>query len=218
MPYRGLKAAGTATATLTFDNLRSIIYASNPESPQYDPSSAAYAEFPEAIRELTTLIRNSLADNADDLAIASTFPRHDAYLATQALLSLGPDRTSTTIALLFSKLDAGNLHNLNPDAVVYSVILLGSTGKDARCAVGNIGPLLWSANSAVRSAAAITLERITEADLVASQYEIEITPSFTANSVPADQPEGSVVAKARLWWKTNGSMVNWHPSYDLCDP
>jgi hypothetical protein len=42
----------TPTPTMTIENLRAIIYASNPESPQYEPKSTAYAEFPEAVQPL----------------------------------------------------------------------------------------------------------------------------------------------------------------------
>ncbi len=206
------------TSTPTFDELRQILCASNPELPQYNPNSTAYAEFPEAIKQLSTLLRKSVADNADDLAIASTFPRQDSYLAAQALISLGPDITSTTIALLFSELDSSNVRNLKPDALIYSVILLSSTGHSASCVIGNIGPLLWNSDSRVRSAAAIALERITGQDLVASQYKIEITPSFKADSIPPDEPEGSISGSARQWWSAQGSKVKWHSSYGFCDP
>jgi len=208
--------APTITPTLTIDDIRAIIYASNPESPQYDPKSAVYVEFPEAIKQLSTMA--NAIDAAGDLAIAITYPREDSYLAAQALISLGPDITSTTIVTLFGNLDSSNLHNLKPDAVIYSIVLLSSTGNRASCAVGNIGPLLWNSDSGVRSAAAFALGRITEQDLIASQYEIEITPSFMANSIFADEPEGSITGTARQWWNEQGSKVKWHSSYGLCDP
>ena len=206
----------TPTPTLTIDDIRAIIYASNPKSPQYDPKSTVYAEFPEVIKRLSTMA--NAVDAAGDLAIAITYPRQDSYIAAQALISLGPDITSTTIVTLFGNLDSSNLHNLKPDAVIYSIVLLSSTGKGASCAVGNIGPLLWNPNSRVRSAAAFALERITEQDFIAGQYEIEITPSFMANSIFADEPEGSITGKAREWWNKRGSKVKWHSSYGLCDP
>ena len=71
-------------------------------------------------------------------------------------------------------------------------------------------------DSRVRSAAAFALERITEQDFIAGQYEIEITPSFMANSIFADEPEGSITGKAREWWNKRGSKVKWHSSYGLC--
>lgn len=206
----------TPPLTPTIDDLRAIIYASNPESLQYDPKSTAYAEFPEAVKQLSTM--SNAVDAAGDLAGAINFPRQDSYLAAQALITLGSDITSTTIVTLFGNLDSSNLHNQKPEALIYSIILLSSTGSRASCAVGNIGPLLWYSNSKVRSAAAFALERITEQDLVASQYEIEITPSFLANSLSADVPEGSIVKTARQWWNEQGSKINWHPSYGMGDP
>jgi len=178
------------TPTLTIDDIRAIIYASNPESPQYDPKSTIYAEFPEAVKQLSTM-KNAI-DAAGDLAIAITYPRQDSYLAAQTLISLGSDITSTTIVTLFGNLDSRYYPNQKPEALIYSIILLSSTGNRASCAVGNIGPLLWHSDSKVRSAAAFALEKIIEPDFVASQYEIEVTPSFIANSISPDEPEGSI--------------------------
>ena len=206
----------TQTPTLTIDDIRAIIYASNPESPQYDPKSIAYAEFPEAVKQLSTM--SNAIDAAGDLAGAINFPRQDSYLAAQALIILGTDITSTTIVTLFSNLDSNYHPDQKPEALIYSIILLSNTGSKASCAVGNMGPLLWNSNSRVRSAAAFALERITEQDFVASQYEIKITPSFMANSISADEPEGSITETARQWWKEKGSKINWHPSYGMCDP
>jgi len=206
----------TPIPTLTIDDIRAIIYTSNPESPQYDPKSTAYAEFPEAVKQLSTM--SNAIDAAGDLAGAINFPRQDSYLAAQALITLGTDITSTTIVTLFSNLDSRYHPNQKPEALIYSIILLSSTGSRASCAVGNIGPLLWHSDSKVRSAAAFALEKITEQDLIASQYEIEITPSFMANSISADEPEGSITGIARQWWNEQGSKVKWHSSYGFCDP
>ena len=207
----------TPTPTLTLDDIRAIIYASNPESPQYDPKSATYAEFPEALKQLSMMGSNGV-EAAGDLSNAITYPRQDSYLAAQALITLGPDITSTTIVSLFDNLDSSNLHNLKPDAIIYSIILLSSTGKNASCAIGNIGPLLWHSDPRVRSAAAFAVHKITGQDLIASQYEIEVTPTFMANSISADEPEGSITGKARQWWNEQGSKVKWHSSYGMCDP
>src|SRR5689334_19863981 len=98
------------TPTLTIGDIRAIIYASNPESPQYDPKSTAYADFPKAVKQLSTM--SNAIDVAGDLAIAITYPRPDSYLAAQALISLGSDITSTTTVTLFSNLDSSYLHNL----------------------------------------------------------------------------------------------------------
>ena len=204
-------------AARSMDELRVIIYASNPAAPQYDPNSSAYAEFPEAVKQLSRPGPNA-AEAAGDLANALTYPRQDSYLAAQALLALGTDITATTIVSLFGNLDPNNLHSQKPAALIYSIILLSSTGSRASCSVGNIGPLLWHSDPLVRSAAAFALERITGQDLVAGGYEIKITPSFLANSIPADMPEGDIVETARHWWNEQGAKINWHPGYGLCDP
>lgn len=195
----------------TVDDLRTIIYASNPENPQYDPKSPAYAKFPEAVRQLS--MRSNAVDAAGDLAQAIGFPRQDSYLAAQTLIALGPDITGTTIVDL-----RWILHNQKPEARIYSSILLSTTGDRASCAVGDIGPLLWDSDPTVRSAAAFALEKITKQDLVASRYEIIVTPSFLANSIPADTPMGTVSGTAKKWWIEQGSKVNWHPVYGACDP
>ena len=204
------------TYTWTIDQIRDIIYASNPESPQYDPQSTAYASFPEAIEQLPA--RADAVDAAGDLAIAITYPRPDSHLAAQVLLSLGADITSTTIVTLFGDLDPGGLAGQKPDAIIDALILLSSTGSRATCAVGNIGPLLWQPDARVRSAAAFALEKITGKDLLADRYEFEITPAFTADSISADEPEGSLSGTARQWWEQKGAKVKWHASYGFCDP
>lgn len=126
----------TPTPRLTIDDIRAIIYASNPESPKYDPTSSEYAEFPEVVKKLSTM--PDAIDAAIDLAIAITYPRQDSYLAMQTLISLGIDITSTTIVILFGNLDSSYYPNQKPEALIYSIILLGSTGNRASCAVGNI--------------------------------------------------------------------------------
>jgi hypothetical protein len=90
----------TPTPTLTIDDIRAIIYASDPASPQYDPKSTAYADFPDAIKKLSTM--SNAVDAAGDLAGAINFPRQDSYLAAQALITLGAEITSTTIVTLLA--------------------------------------------------------------------------------------------------------------------
>lgn len=197
--------------TPSADALSESIWASDPSLPQYDPKSSAFAEFPNIVKQISDMGDNAI-DAADDLAIAIRFSRQDSYLAAQALLKLGPDITATTADLLIDNLDE------KTEARIYSVILLASVGKRISCAVGDIAPLVWDTDSFVRSATALALEKITEQDLVESEYEFPIVPSFLANSLSVDTPEGKVVEKARNWWNEQGSHVNWHPSYGICDP
>jgi hypothetical protein len=206
-----IAATASNSPTPSADALSEMIYVSDPSLPQYDPYSPAFAEFPNVVKQISDMGANAI-DAADDLAVAIRFPRQDSYLAAQALLRLGSDITATTITLLIDNLDE------KPEARIYSLILLGSVGKRASCAVGDIAPLLWDSDPFVRSATALALEKITEQDLVASDYEVLITPSFLASSISADTPEGKIVEEARRWWNEQGSNVNWHPSYGICDP
>jgi hypothetical protein len=198
--------------TQTVDELIEIIYKSDPDLRQYDPESGAYAAFPDALEELSAMGTGAI-DTVSDLAVAVRFPRSDSYLAAQTLLELGPELTKLGIPILID-----NLHHQKPDTHIYSAILIGSVGDEASCAVGEIAPLLWDSDSRVRSAVALALEKITEEELVPSQYEILITPSFMANSLPEDFPEGQIVVGARTWWNEQGSKTDWHSSYGVCDP
>jgi len=201
------------TVTPTVESLIEIIYASDPSLPQYDPNSLEYAKFSDTLKQISNMGAHAGLDAAGHLAVAINFPRSDSYLAAQTLLALGPNVTATAIPILID-----NLRSEKPDVRIYSVILLGSIGKIASCAVGEIAPLLWDSNPRVRSAASLSLEMITEQDLVSSEYEITITPSFLATMVPEDTTYGSIVSSARSWWNEQGSEVNWHQSYGICDP
>jgi hypothetical protein len=207
--------APTASATLAyadpFDEIIARLEASDPQSPRYDPNSAAYAAFPQIVRQLAE--KNAPENNgASMLAYALTFPRPDSTLAVQALISLGPDVTSTTMPILF-----GGLLDTRPQVRLYAMLALASVGKNASCAVGHIAPLLWDADPFVRSATAAALTSITGTDLLPPGYTFTPQP-LSDQPVPADTPEGSYSGLAQKWWNRLGSQVNWHPSYDLCDP
>jgi hypothetical protein len=196
----------------TVGELERIIWASDPKLPQYDPGAAAYAAFPEAVRQIAAMGMEGI-DAADDLAVAITFPRADSYLAAQAIIALGPEITLTLLPILID-----NLQNQKAEVRVYSVILLGFSGERGSCAAGNTEPLLWDPDPQVRTATALALEKIIGEELVPVEDDIAITLAFLADSIPADTPVGKIAGTARLWWSEQGSKVNWHPSYDLCDP
>lgn len=179
--------------------------------PLFTKATERFAEFPNVVKQISDMGADAI-DAADDLTIAIRYPRQDPYLAAQALLKLGPDITGTTIPLLID-----NLHNEKPEIRIYSLILFASLGNKASCAVGKITPLLWDSDPSVRSAATFALEKTTGRDLVESDYAVSITPSFLANSIAPDIPEGKVVEKVRNWWNEQGSKVNWHPSYGICN-
>jgi hypothetical protein len=193
------------------DGLIAIMEVSDPTSSKYDPGSAAYAEFPDTLKQLAAL--NSSSNNAASmLAYALGFPRKDSILAAQALISLGPDWAATDLPDLIDYLT-----NQRPEVRMYSAIVLSITGDKGSCSLGNIGPLLWDPDPFVRTSAALAIQGITGEDLVADEYAI--TPDYlSSNPVAADTPEGKIVGAARIWWTEQGSKVNWHPSYDLCDP
>jgi hypothetical protein len=194
-----------------FDEVLATLEASDPKYSTYAPNSAAYSAFPQAVKQLAAL--NAPDNNgASMLAYALTFPRDDSYLAAQALISLGPDWTMTTAPILFD-----GLVDLRARVRLYAVLALGTVGKQGSCAVGNIAPLLWDSDASVRSAATHALANLTGKDLLPSGLAFTPQP-FSDNPVPADTPAGSISGLARTWWNEQGANINWHPSYDLCDP
>jgi len=210
-PASAIHAAAPKTYPPMLDDLIKIIYASDPNSPLYDPESNSYAEFPNVMQQLSGMGPEAI-DAASHIALAISFPREDSYLAAQTLVSLGADITVTTLPTLID-----NLHRQSPAPRLYSAIVLGRVGKAASCSVGDIGPLLWDADPSVRSAAAYALARITGEDLFLDSTMVSVEPISSQSIVP-DIPEGKIVGNARKWWTAEGSMVNWHPGYDLCDP
>jgi hypothetical protein len=193
----------------SIDDLSEMVYFSDPTVPQYNPNSEQYARFPEVIEQL----ENAGVESSSILAYAIRFPRYDSYLAAQSLLKMSPDIIATTVPILVD-----NLHSEKPDSRIYSVILLAVVGRPSSCAVGDIALLLWDSNPTVRSATALALGNITEQNLIANEYKVEITSSFTPDMIFPDTPEGKVVEKARTWWNEQGSKVNWHSTYGTCDP
>ena len=204
--------ARSIALTPTVDELIKIIHVSNPDVQQYDPGSSEYAAFSDALEQLAAMGPSAI-DAVSDLAVAIRFPRPDSYLAAQALLELGPELTKLALPVLID-----NLRHQPPETRIYSVILIGSVGEGVSCAVGEIAPLLWDTDSRVRSGAALALIEITGRDLVPRENETFITPSFLANSLPPDSPEGKIVEGAREWWQEQGSKTDWHQTYGICDP
>lgn len=215
LPTDTFLRTSTPLPTFTFiapiDNLIAIIEVSDPTSPTYDPSSASYAQFPQALKQLAAV--NASSNNAASMiAYAMGFPRPDSVLAADALISLGPVWAATDLPTLIAYLT-----NPRSDIRLYSLIVLSITGSNGSCSVGNIGPLLRDPDPYVRTAAAFAIQGITGQELVPKIYAI--TPEhLSANPVAADSPEGSIVGAARTWWDSEGSKTPWHPSYDLCDP
>lgn len=191
--------------------LITILYASDPELPHYDPQSTSFARFAGALQQLSAMVPDAV-DAASHIAHAISFPRDDAYLAAQTLISLGPKITATTLGILID-----NLKVDRPASRLYSVMVLSTVGEQALCAVGDIGPLLWDADSSVRSMSAFALERITGSDLLADDVELNID-NLSKTPIIKDTPEGKIIDEARRWWTEEGSKINWHPTYGMCDP
>jgi len=191
--------------------LVAILELSDPASPTYDPASAAYAKFPEVLKQLAAA-NASTNDAASMLAYAMGFPRQDSVLAAEAILSLGPDWASTDLPILIDY-----LNSQRAELRMVSAVVLSTIGDRASCSLGSVGPRLWDPDPTVCTAAALAIQGITGEELVANIYVV--TPeTFSPNPVPADTPEGKIAGAARAWWEDKGSKVNWHPSYDLCDP
>ena len=211
---RNVPPSGTAPTlvyAVSFDGVIATLEASDPQSPRYAPNSAAYAAFPQAVLQLASL--NSPDNNgASMLAYALNFPRSDSYLAVLALITLGPDVTSTDLGQL-----SDSLLDPRPPVRLYAMLALGTVGQPGSCAVGHIAPLLWDPDPYVRSATAAALGNITGKDLLPVGFGFTPRP-FSTNPVPADTPAGSLSGLARNWWNGQGVKINWHPHYDLCDP
>jgi hypothetical protein len=201
----------TKTADETVEDLVQILEVSDPASPTYAPDSAAYIEFPQVVKQLAA--HNASTNNAASmLGYALGFPRPDSILAARALLSLGPDWAATELPALIDRLQSPR-----PEVRMYALIVLGITGENGSCSLGNIGPRLWDADPFVRTSAALAVQGITGKALVPKIYWID-PGNLPPDPVAADTPEGKISASARTWWTDHGAKVNWHPSYDLCDP
>jgi hypothetical protein len=100
---------------------------------------------------------------------------------------------------------------------MYALIVLGTTGDNGSCSLGNIGPLLWDADPFVRTSAALAIQGIIAQALVPEAYWID-PGDLPADPLAADTPEGKITGAARTWWTDHGAKVNWHPAYGLCDP
>jgi hypothetical protein len=156
---------------------------------------------------------NATTNNAASmLGYALGFPRPDSILAARALISLGPDWASTELPAMIT-----HLNNPRPEVRLYSLIVLSITGDKGSCSLGNIAPLLWDADPYVRTSAALAIQTITGKALVTDAYLVN-PDDLSSNPLAADTPEGKIIAGARTWWTDHGSKINWHPSYDLCDP
>jgi len=145
------------------------------------------------------------------LAYALTFPRPDSYLAAQALISLGPDWTMTTAPSCSTAWST-----CVPGALVCRAGPRHGRETGLLCSE-KYRPVVVDSDADVRSAATLALANLTGKDLLPAGLAFTLQP-FSDNPVPADTPVGSLSGLARKWWNEQGANINWHPSYDLCDP
>ena len=204
------------TVKWSIREIMDILIASNPQASIYDPSSKQYAKFPEALKQLKEMEPNILKDedlNLSILAAAINYPRQDSILAGDVLITFPPKYVGTTLPELIDFLSSSR-----SDVRKYALILLGYVGSGASCTVGNIGPILFLAKDpSVRSTSAIALDNILNKGFVPAEYKVT-SNFFSIHSIPNDDPAGSFTGRARTWWQDEGSKINWHPNYDLCDP
>jgi HEAT repeat protein len=106
-----------------------------------------------------------------------------------------------------------NLKNDQATARAYAAFVLGAIGDASKCAVPEIAPLLWDGDPTVRGAAAVTLDALSNQNLVPYWHKIDPT----SNSIVQDLPEGDITKVARTWWEQEGQYSDWIGATDFCD-
>jgi hypothetical protein len=192
----------------SIEQLIAILEASDPQLPNYDPSSEEFAAFGLATTELAKL-GPSAAPAAPALARALRYPRRDSYMAGKALVAMGPAAEPAIPELVQALEDARS------DVRLFAAFVLGTIGESAKCAVPELTQRLWDTHAWVRTAAAGALDAITGIDLVIEAYELK--PSHPG-SVAGDEPEGSITGKARSWWMDEGQYLDWSAESAPCNP
>ena len=128
-------------------------------------------------------------------------PAFNLFLDMVEELKKRGQSATSAIAILVQNLD-----NKREDVRLYSILNLGFIGTPAKCSIPKLGNLLWEKDPGIRSAAAATIEAITNVDLVWSDEEIDPEPY---GSINLDYPEGSVTEKARTWRQETGKNMEW---------
>jgi hypothetical protein len=147
------------------------------------------------------------AEAAPALAQALAYPRHDSYSAGLALLSMGP-AAELAIPYLIPV-----LKNDQATARAHATFALGTIGEASKCAIPEIAPLLWDEDPTARGSAAVTLDALTNQDLVPYWHKIDPT----SHSIVQDLPEGKITKVARMWWEQEGQFSDWVEASDNCD-
>ena len=185
-------ACQTTTATpISIDQL--IIILKTPESKDFSKATKKLGEMGQEAASA------SLA-----LAEAMQYPRHDSYMAAQALIKIGPDAKEAIPELLIA------LENERSEIRADAAIVLGVIGEAAQCAVPNLAQHLWDDAPEVSSSAARALDAITGVDLVE-----EVDKLAVSTSVIYDE-DGTISEKARYWWSDEGQNEDWDRGVGSC--
>ena len=136
------------------------------------------------------------------LAQAMQYPRHDAYVAAEALIKIGP-AAKEAIPELLNALD-----NERPEVRANASIVLGVIGDAAYCVVPKLAQYLWDEAPEVSSSAARALDGIIGISLVD-----QVDKLTTSTSIIYDE---SISERARSWWLEEGQHQDWNREYDWC--
>jgi hypothetical protein len=149
------------------------------------------------------------AEAAPALARALSYPRRDSYMAGIALISMGAAAEPAIQYLIPA------LKNDYSEARAYAAFVLGAIGEESKCAIPEIASLLWDEDPTVRGSAVITLDALTNKNLV--PYWNKLNPS-RAYTITMDIPEGTITTDARTWWEQEGQFITWVEGSNNCVP
>jgi hypothetical protein len=189
--------ASVTPTPMPIEQLIAIVKASNPDAPSNTSESA---DFGFATSELARW-GPAAAPAAPVLAQALQYRRRDSYMAAYALVEIGSAASPAVPELIIA------LGNDSPSVRECSAFVLGIIGKPSTRAVPALARLLWDPDKFARTAAAAAIDSITGISLLSSERQ-ELDPANPC-SVMADEPEGSIVGKARAWWLEEGQYSNW---------
>jgi hypothetical protein len=147
---------------------------------------------------------------APDLAQAISPYYRDYYEPAIVLISFG-EKADTAIPYLLKGLQ------INDDPLssrAFILFALGSIGKNATCAIPMIAPYMWNSDPLIRAASGGALELITGIQLIDPIYMLDVT---NPRGIVMDDPEGTIVTKARDWWIHEGITMNWSKDMSECE-
>jgi HEAT repeat protein len=149
------------------------------------------------------------AEAAPALAKALGYPRHDSDSAGFALVSMGAAAEPAVPYLI------PILRNDRADVRADASLVLGVIRAGSRCAIPEIAPMLWDKDPTARGAAAVTLDALTNQNLVPQWHKLDLSTPF---SIAQDFPEGILTKDARTWWEQEGQFFELIEDSDNCTP